>query len=106
MQNRIFIFFSIGFVLVFFGKINKVDLYHNYFKQIEDVEVRNKTEVSDAGFAELVAETMVAAPQLDVSAIPPAKLRVLPVKVIAHYLSERIFITRIPFLRVFSPRAP
>ena len=52
IKHRIFVFFSIGFILLLFGKISKVDLYHNYFKQIEDVEFRNQTDLTGILYAE------------------------------------------------------
>lgn len=39
--NHIYSFVAVGFVLVFLGKISKLDLYTAYFKTIADVEIRN-----------------------------------------------------------------
>lgn len=36
-------FFTVAFLLTLFGKVSKVDLYHAYFKTIQDVEIRNST---------------------------------------------------------------
>lgn len=43
--NRIFAFLSVTFLLAFFGKINKHDLYHAFFKSIQDTEIRNSTDL-------------------------------------------------------------
>lgn len=39
--NKILGFVAVSFVLVFLGKISKVELYRAYFRTIEEVEVRN-----------------------------------------------------------------
>lgn len=39
-------FFAVGFVLAFLGRINKTDLYHTFFRTIQDVEIRNSQALS------------------------------------------------------------
>lgn len=43
--NKIWGFVAVGFVLVFFAKINKVSLYTAYFKTITEVEIRNSADL-------------------------------------------------------------
>ena len=40
-------FFAVGFVLAFLGRINKTDLYHTFFRTIQDVEIRNSQALSN-----------------------------------------------------------
>ncbi|MFM2377239.1 MAG: hypothetical protein RLZZ165_2336 [Bacteroidota bacterium] len=52
--NRILGFVTVGFVLVFMGKVSKTSLYSAYFKTIADVEIRN-SQALHPGDADFVA---------------------------------------------------
>ncbi|MCB9235424.1 MAG: hypothetical protein H6581_27460 [Bacteroidia bacterium] len=41
LVNKSFTFLSVGFLLLFFGKISKVELFQVYFKTLKEVQVRN-----------------------------------------------------------------
>lgn len=107
IRNRIFIFFSIGFVLILFGKISKVDLYHNYFKQIEDVEIRNQTDLAGVHYAELVAESSVSNRVTPtVNALLPRIPELFKVRLLACRIPENLSLFDFTFLFSGSPRAP
>ena len=107
INNRIFIFFSIGFALLLFGKISKVDLYHNYFKQIEDVEFRNQTDLAGILYAEWVTENSASereTPVISGLLIPFPEIRSLPL--MQHCIPGSLSFIDFSLLLSGSPRAP
>ena len=59
---RVFAYFSVGFVLIFFGKISKAELFYNYSRSITDVSGRNSQELSIAGKQEILQVTSPEVP--------------------------------------------
>ena len=69
--NRISIFLAVSGALMLFGRINKFDLYHAYFRTIADVEVRNSQGIEKALNFSVANETQ---PDLALVSQSPAPL--------------------------------
>lgn len=99
--KKLFLISWSGVLMLFLWKIDKMSFYHHYFRIIQEVEVRNSTQIAAENYWSLMRSVVSfqKAPIVLFQDLPSVIAKVV-------WVEEPILMVRQAFSYQLSPRAP